>query len=1266
MKKSSGGGGSVARSTASSKRGGGGVGMPRFAPPAGRLAVGRQQQKYEACLSDEGSFASSSGATPSLPSADRAASGGTSSVAASSGRDSGSGGASGSAGRKGGGGKGPHSGGGGGGAQRPGQRQQQHHRQKSSRSPPLPQRMTKQLPSLRNKAPQQENSPHPPHRRQGRNHPNYESVGDGSATSVKGATSGAAGQSSAAAPSSMTRSIDGRDSGGSSSPDWEASGGRPGSAKGGGHADSAAVFSGGDDAAKVFRDGRREEEGDRKDDDTGTFGKEDESVTLADFSVPAAQGVTSIAEGTAATATATASATGNGDRAPLPPPSQERRPQSERRATEPVPSSNQLLQRPSLLSMHHWGGTPPPGNASEQQQAEVTRALFREALFASMREPSARSLSRTLSREELEGKIQSWGEASSVGYASSSIAESCREVPVTATSSLPPIAPYRPQSGVGTALGGIGGARGTVLPETDPLAMAIDTVVSDAITNFRNRNDTGLDYGRERVLTRSKSQPSTPTPSPSAMRIIKAVPVGLRGGVPSLPKFGGSKLAAANATGNPSSSAAPLLLPRDNVEKSIRLPPSRRSSGGLHDSRGSIHTSSSSGGRWSIGGGGEGGGFLGSGTGAGGGGGESALAPVKNESKRRSSVARKDTAMAVAGAGVGATAANAAGRKEVCDVEEGGAGAVAGPTAEVRACVDEERALDSPAPVVGGASASSPPDLVQSTFSLPEMLMSNGKDAAAATEYNGGTSRAVSGAKRKKKKKAKASSRRTPSSGFLDDSAGDLRPLARQKPGFWTPCRRWTAVGVVFAVLAAAGIGAGVALSKPKGSHSQVTMTGFAPTPPPTMSPTKPRSPEVVLYDLVRSLSPDGGKALEEDDVKSNGVRSKAFRWLLNDARALSLDPLSRPRDGERAAQRYALAVINLSLLGGGWKNEGEGTKWMTPGSDECQWMYVGCRSEVGRFGPMNFVVALEFEEQLEITGVATLPVEVGMLTKLESLVVSANDIQGEIPDVFNLLPNLRTLNMDDCLFEGTVPASVGALTKLDELTLNYNYDLKGQIPDVFHSMKNLRTLDMKDNFFSGTVPKSFGRLISAESIKLSTNKLSGRLDLDFRGLQRLKTLWAFKNQLSGPLPPSIGSLKAITDISIDENQLSGSLPSEIGMLTALEDLWLQKNKFGGKLPRQMGNLAKLEQLYLDGNEIIGPIPDTFGGLLSCTDLYLNNNFMTGTIPLTLGNMPNLEKMRLQENLFQGTVPQSVCLLQLDIFAADCTEVQCSCCTECF
>jgi hypothetical protein len=191
-----------------------------------------------------------------------------------------------------------------------------------------------------------------------------------------------------------------------------------------------------------------------------------------------------------------------------------------------------------------------------------------------------------------------------------------------------------------------------------------------------------------------------------------------------------------------------------------------------------------------------------------------------------------------------------------------------------------------------------------------------------------------------------------------------------------------------------------------------------------------------------------------------------AFLWIVNDDPA-RLDPCSA--DPERIVQRYALAALYYSTVGGEWT---DGTGWLTD-PDECAWAGVACSADGGGGGSFRVV-----------TGV----------------VLGENNLQGALPSEVGALSSLEELDVFDNAIGGTVPAAVGSLPAF-------------------------RLLDVEKNVLTGPAFVDLSEAASIESYRVSFNALTGTVPADLGARTTLKEVWAAGNSLAGTIPTGLASL---------------------------------------------------------------------------------------------------------------------------------------------
>ena len=141
----------------------------------------------------------------------------------------------------------------------------------------------------------------------------------------------------------------------------------------------------------------------------------------------------------------------------------------------------------------------------------------------------------------------------------------------------------------------------------------------------------------------------------------------------------------------------------------------------------------------------------------------------------------------------------------------------------------------------------------------------------------------------------------------------------------------------------------------------------------------------------------------------------------------------------------------------------------------------------------------------------------------------------------------------------GEMPAVLGRLTDLEWLSL-WGNQLQGEIPPTIGSLDNVHTLSLWANQLRGTIPAELGNMASLEWVALGINELTGEI------------------------PPELGNLTTLTHMDFTLNQLSGEIPAELGNLTNLVWLGFWANQLSGAIPPELGSLTNLTRLDLDHN----------------------------------------------------------------------------------
>ncbi|RVW53477.1 putative LRR receptor-like serine/threonine-protein kinase [Vitis vinifera] len=287
-----------------------------------------------------------------------------------------------------------------------------------------------------------------------------------------------------------------------------------------------------------------------------------------------------------------------------------------------------------------------------------------------------------------------------------------------------------------------------------------------------------------------------------------------------------------------------------------------------------------------------------------------------------------------------------------------------------------------------------------------------------------------------------------------------------------------------------------------------------------------------------------------------------------------------------------------------------------------------------------------------------TIPFELGSkLHNLQRLYFQENQLSGKIPVTLSNLSQLTLLDLSlnqlegevllktalrACLFAGSLPASIGSLSK-DLYYLNLrNNKLTGDLPAEIGNLSGLVTLDLCDNLISGTIPSSLGNLSQLRYLYLSHNHLTGKIPIQLTQCSLLMLLDLSFNNLQGSLPTEIGHFSNLAlSLNLSNNNLQGELPASIGNLASVLAIDLSANKFFGVIPSSIGRCISMEYLNLSHNMLEGTIPESLKQIIDLGYLDLAFNNLTGNVPIWIGDSQKIKNLNLSYNRLTGEVPNS-------------------------
>ena len=125
---------------------------------------------------------------------------------------------------------------------------------------------------------------------------------------------------------------------------------------------------------------------------------------------------------------------------------------------------------------------------------------------------------------------------------------------------------------------------------------------------------------------------------------------------------------------------------------------------------------------------------------------------------------------------------------------------------------------------------------------------------------------------------------------------------------------------------------------------------------------------------------------------------------------------------------------------------------------------------------------------------------------------------------------------------------------RVTELILSEN-QLVGEIPSELGSLASLQELHLWGNGLRAEIPSELGSLTSLQVLALHQNRLSGEIPSELGNLAGLQELHLWGNELREEIPFELGSLINLQELALFENQLSGEIPSELGNLASLQVL---------------------------------------------------------------------------------------------------------------
>ncbi|GAV78373.1 LRR_1 domain-containing protein/LRRNT_2 domain-containing protein/LRR_4 domain-containing protein/LRR_6 domain-containing protein/LRR_8 domain-containing protein, partial [Cephalotus follicularis] len=235
---------------------------------------------------------------------------------------------------------------------------------------------------------------------------------------------------------------------------------------------------------------------------------------------------------------------------------------------------------------------------------------------------------------------------------------------------------------------------------------------------------------------------------------------------------------------------------------------------------------------------------------------------------------------------------------------------------------------------------------------------------------------------------------------------------------------------------------------------------------------------------------------------------------------------------------------------------------------------------------------------------------------KLELLILSSNNLHGQIPESFCnsskdtltslyldanfltgfdsfpvVLPwsNLQYLNLAKNILQGSLPIPQPSI-------ISYNVSdnrLTGQVSPVFCNT-TLQFLDLSNNSLDGMLPQCLGNISnSLLLLNLQNNFFYGDIIRTFVNGCKLRMINLSQNRLQGNIPRSLASCTNLEFLNLGNNQIYDTFPSWLGTLTEFKVLILGSNEFHGEIeePKSEFDFPMLRIVDLSNNSFTGKLP---------------------------------------------------------------------------
>lgn len=265
--------------------------------------------------------------------------------------------------------------------------------------------------------------------------------------------------------------------------------------------------------------------------------------------------------------------------------------------------------------------------------------------------------------------------------------------------------------------------------------------------------------------------------------------------------------------------------------------------------------------------------------------------------------------------------------------------------------------------------------------------------------------------------------------------------------------------------------------------------------------------------------------------------------------------------------------------------------------------------------------------------------------TSLAIIDLSFNTFYSNFPVWLRNVSGLVSVDLSNCGLKGRIPLGLSELPNLRYLNLAGNSELSASSSELFRgNWRKIEVLSVGSNKLHGKLPASIGNMSFLSVFDLSSNDIEGGVPSSIGGLCNLVNFDLSGNNLTGTLPEilegtencaSTTPLPSLLYLRLSNNRLMGKIPKWLGQIENLVEIGLSYNLLEGTIPPSLGTLQNLTQVGLGGNKLNGTLPNTFGQLSKLSNLDVSSNNLNGIVTEAhFSRLSNLKILHLSANSF--------------------------------